>query len=241
PTVAAAMLKRLANFNEADRAAALGTLASRTAFAMPLLQALEDKTLDRNFVTAFHVRQMLNLNDAALTARIEKLWGKITESPAETKALIAKYKKAFNEAPLWAYDTTAGKKVFEKTCAACHGSATGGANAQPRLGPDLSGSWRNGVDYFLENIVDPNAVIGDQYRLTVIKKTDGTVVSGMFEKETDTTILIKTTSPVETVVIPKADIKVRDLRPQSVMPTGLLDTLADRERIELLKFLTSKR
>jgi hypothetical protein len=29
-----------------------------------------------------------------------------------------------------------------------------------KLGPDLAGSWRNGVDYFLENIIDPTRLSG---------------------------------------------------------------------------------
>ena len=47
-----------------------------------------------------------------------------------------------------------------------------------KLGPDLAGSWRNGLDYFLENIVDPNAVVGENFQLHVLTKKDGTVVSG---------------------------------------------------------------
>ena len=39
-----------------------------------------------------------------------------------------------------------------------------------KLGPDLAGSWRNGLDYFLENIIDPNAVVGDNFQLHVLTK-----------------------------------------------------------------------
>ncbi len=236
-SVAAALIQRFNSFDEADRAAALSTLAGNVTLAIPLLQAIEDKTLDKQLVSAFTIRQMLNLNNADVTARIEKQWGKVTESPAELKSTIAKFKKAFSEAPLWAYETGNGKKTFEKTCAVCHSLNGVGA----KLGPDLGGSWRNGVDYFLENIVDPNAVVGENYRLNVVKKTDGTVVSGMFEKETDTTILIRTATPPESVIIPKNEIKERKVLQQSFMPGGLLEAMPQREVIELLKFLTSKR
>ena len=67
----------------------------------------------------------------------------------ETKATIARFKKAFSEAPLWAFDAGNGKKTFERSCAICHPlNGVGG-----KIGPDLAGSWRNGVDYFIENIV----------------------------------------------------------------------------------------
>ncbi|HLX62438.1 MAG TPA: PVC-type heme-binding CxxCH protein [Planctomycetota bacterium] len=235
--VADALLKRLAAFNDADRAAALNSLSANPKLAMALLQAVESKSVDQKTVSAFYVRQMLNLNNAEVAQRVEKVWGKITESPAEMKATIARLKKTYSEAPLWAYDTVAGKRVFEKSCATCHAlSGTGG-----NMGPDLGAAWRNGVDYFLENIVDPNAVVGENYRLHVVKKTDGTVVSGMFEKETDTTLVIRKTSPIESAVIPKNEIKDHRVMPQSVMPAGLLEAMPEREVIELLKYLTTKR
>ena len=49
-----------------------------------------------------------------------------------------------------------------------------GGSAAGKLGPDLSGTWRNGPDYFIENIVDPNAVIGDAFQLTIVTLKDGT-------------------------------------------------------------------
>lgn len=235
PAAANGMISRLGKFTEADRAAALNTLSSQTEMAAALLKGLEDKTVDRNFVTAFHIRQMLNLNNVELTARIEKLWGKISETPAETKAAIVKFKKAFNEAPLWAFDANNGKKTYEKTCSTCHSMQGVGG----KIGPDLGGSWRNGVDYFLDNIVDPNAVVGEQYRLHMAKRNDGTVVQGMFDSETDSVLTIRT--PEGNVVIQKADLKQHVVKPESVMPTGLLEAMPQRDVIELLKYLTSKR
>jgi len=40
-------------------------------------------------------------------------------------------------------------------------------------------------------------------------------------------------------VVPKADITQRWSSEKSLMPEGLLDALGEREKIELLKFLTS--
>jgi putative heme-binding domain-containing protein len=120
-------------------------------------------------------------------------------------------------------------------CVACH-SRTGESG---KLGPDLAGSWRNGLDYFLENIVDPNAVVGADFQLNVITKKDGTVVSGQVEKQTETALVVRTTS--ETINVPFDQIKSREISSQSLMPPGLLETLSERETIELLKFLTMRR
>ena len=106
------------------------------------------------------------------------------------------------------------------------------------LGPDLTGSWTNGVDYFLENIIDPNAVVGETFQLNLVTKTDGTVVSGMPESETSDTLTIRTVT--ESVAIPKSAIQERQILDQSMMPAGLLDTLPEKEVIDLHKFLSTK-
>jgi cytochrome c5 len=65
--------------------------------------------------------------------------------------------------PSGAFSARHGKEVFQRTCTICHSiNGVGG-----KIGPDLGGSWRNGVDYFLENIIDPNAVVGEDYQLHV--------------------------------------------------------------------------
>src|SRR5439155_3565212 len=104
---------------------------------------------------------------------------------------------------------------------------------------DLTGSWRNGADYFFENVIDPNAVVGLDYQLTVIGRRDGAVVSGMVEKETDTAVVLRTAT--ETIAIPKDQIKTREITAQSLMPPGLLEALPEKEAIDLLKFLIDRK
>jgi putative heme-binding domain-containing protein len=103
----------------------------------------------------------------------------------------------------------------------------------------LGGSWRNGLDYFLENIVDPNAVVGENYQLHVLTKKDGTVVSGLLDQESPTAITLRTLT--EPVIVAKSDVKEHQKLAQSLMPPGLLEALPERKTIELLKFLTSKQ
>ena len=44
---------------------------------------------------------------------------------------------------------------------------------------------------------------------------------------------------VRETIIPQADIASKETSKKSLMPEGLLETLTDREQLELLKFLTS--
>ena len=62
-----------------------------------------------------------------------------------------------------------GRAVYSKTCMACHQLfGTGGD-----LGPDITGSNRENLDYILENIIDPNTEVAKEYMLTTIETRDG--------------------------------------------------------------------
>jgi putative heme-binding domain-containing protein len=177
---------------------------------------------------------MSNLRHNEVNRHLEKVWGKISESSSDSAATIERLKKAYTTSPLWAFDHRRGRQVYERTCANCHpldGSST-------PLGPSLAGSWRNGIDYFLENVVDPNAVVGESFRTTLVVNDSGVVVSGLLDSETDTAVVIRTAE--KKIAVPKAEIEERRLSAQSIMPTGLLDSLTDVEKIELLKFLMTE-
>jgi putative membrane-bound dehydrogenase-like protein len=238
-TVGAAADGLMANFggfNPADRTAALATLTSKPAFALALLRAVEAGRFDKKSLTALHARQIRNLRQPEVTRALDRVWGRTAESSNDAKAAILKMRDLYREAPLWSYDVKAGRQVFERLCSACHAmdaTATAG-----KLGPNLNGTWRNGLDYFLENIIDPNAVVGTDFQLNLVTKRDGAVVSGMIEKESDTALVVRTMT--ETVNVPKSEIKSREVTPQSLMPAGLIEALPPREAVELILFLTTE-
>ena len=41
------------------------------------------------------------------------------------------------------------------------------------------------MNYLLENIVDPSAVIGKDYLLTMVKTKDGRLIDGIIKAQTD--------------------------------------------------------
>lgn len=235
PKTATALMERFDRMDAADRIAALGVLTSRAGLAKPLLEAVKTGSFDKKHLSSLQIRQMRNLNHAEINTLLDATWGKVNESSAAAKASIAKLKKAYESAPLWAFNAKSGEQTFQQLCAVCH--AMGGVGG--KLGPDLAGSWRNGLDYFLENIIDPNAVVGDNFQLHVLTKKDGSVVSGVIEQETDTAITARTVT--ESVVISKSDLKDRQKLPVSIMPPGLLEALPERKALELLKYLLSRR
>jgi len=235
PATASALLDRFDKLDPADRSAALGALTSHSELAKPLLEAVKAGTFDKKHLSSLQIRQMRNLNRAEINTLLDATWGKVNESSAAAKASIVKFKNAYESAPLWAFNAKSGEQTFQQLCVVCH--AMGGVGG--KLGPDLAGSWRNGLDYFLENIIDPNAVVGDNFQLHVLTKKDGSVVSGVIEQETDTAITARTVT--ESVIIAKTDLKDRQKLPVSIMPPGLFEALPERKALELLKYLLSRR
>jgi putative membrane-bound dehydrogenase-like protein len=234
PNVAESLIATFASLKPEDQSAALNTLTSRPELATPLLNAMKSGRFSRNHVSSLHVRQMRNLKTDAINRLLDEAWGKVNESSAAAKDTIARLKKGFSAAPLWAYDAKAGAETFKQLCGICHAINGQGGN----LGPDLGGSWRHGVDYFLENIVDPNAVIGENFQLQIITRKDGAVVSGLLDQESATAVTLRTTG--QPVVVPKSEIARHERSSQSLMPAGLLEALPEKKAFELLKYLTSR-
>jgi putative membrane-bound dehydrogenase-like protein len=231
PEVPRALLGRFENFSQAERSAALSTLTSRPTFALALLDAVAKGELKRDQLTAFHIRQLTELKNAEVDRRVTAVWGKILQTPAEKRTQIERLEKVFNEAPIWAYEARAGRTHFQKLCVQCHRIGEEGVH----IGPELTGAGKNGIRYYLENVIDPNAVIGADFQMTTIEKRSGDVISGLVVSETPSDLTIRT--PMEQVVIAKADIVERAKSEKSLMPEGLLESLNDREQLELLKYL----
>ncbi len=233
PQVSEALITRLGDFPLEDRNAAVNALTGRANFAKALLDAVADGRVKREFVTAFNVRQLSQLRDTEIDQRVAKTWGRINTTPGEKQSQIGTLEKVFNEAPLWAYDGGAGREHFQKLCAQCHRLGNDGN----RIGPELTGAGKNGIRYFLENIIDPNAVIGTDFQMTTVETKDGDVISGLLLNESADALTLRTVASEEKVA--KNNVTRRSTSDKSLMPESLLESLGQREQIELLKYLTT--
>ena len=77
------------------------------------------------------------------------------------------------------------------------------------------------LDYVLENVVDPSAVVAKDYYMTVIETNDGRTLTGIVKSETDATLTLRDT--VAETTLPKGEIKSRRTSAVSMMPEGLLE------------------
>ena len=232
--VADALIARLPKWNEDLRTAGLEVLSSRSAWAERVLDAIAAGQLEKNQLTAYHARQMASLGNEELNQRLAREWGRVGTTSEELKAEIANTVAAYESAPKWAFSEQAGAAHFKKLCAACHQPN----DQNESLGPKLAGTGSKGAQYIVENVIDPNAVIGRDFQARLILTADGRVFSGLIQEETKSAITLRTAT--NTVTIARDDIEEIKISENSFMPTGLLKDLNDREKIELFKYLMSQ-
>ena len=231
PRTPEAILDIYPKLNSAEKRTALNTLASRVLFARELLEAVATKKIPASDLSADTIRQLRNLGNKDLTQRVADVWGVVRDTPAERAKLIAQQRKAL--AKPQAADVALGRAIFVKTCAQCHVLfGTGG-----KVGPDITGANRQSLDYLLENIFDPSAVIPKEYAATLIELTDGRVLTGIVKAETQATLTVATAT--ETLTLPQNDIASKTTSDKSMMPDDLVSQLKDHELRALIAYLQS--
>jgi putative membrane-bound dehydrogenase-like protein len=227
-----ALIAAYANLDAAQKRDALNTLVSRPAFARPLLAAVDLMRIPRADLTADIVRQLRGMKEPAVQELMAKLYGRFRESSADKKAEIEKYRRVYAAGGSQPGNASAGRVVFNRVCAQCHTLFDSGG----KVGPDITGANRADLTYLLETIVDPNAVIPNEYRTTEIETKDGRSLTGIQKAGTDKTVLLQTAN--ELSVLATDDIASQRLTELSMMPEELLAPLADQEVRDLIYYLT---
>jgi putative membrane-bound dehydrogenase-like protein len=224
------------NLTATNKAEAINTLATRPNFALALLEAIQRGQIKKQDITATHLRQLRSLSDKTVTEKINTLWPQLDTTPNAKKQLFEKYKTLLTQkqgAPALAGSPSAGRATFQQLCATCHTLFGEGA----KIGPDLTGSDRKNLDYLLDNIINPSAVVPETYRVTNLELKDGRSLTGIILTQTDGALTLQTTS--EKLTLPKTDIAEQQTSQLSMMPDGLLETLSEKQIIDLFAYLQS--
>lgn len=227
------VLNRAGSYGPAERIEMINTLASRPTYAKKLLAAVRNKKIASTEISAFHARQIRSFEDEALTKDLAELWGDVRVSVAEKRSLIEQYKAELSAATLAKANLSAGRASFQKTCANCHVLYGVGR----KLGPDITGSNRKNIDYLLENVVDPSASVGADFRAVIATLESGRVVTGVISEQNERTVTLQTEK--EPVTLDRKEIE--ELKPTtlSVMPDGMLQNLTKEQIRDLIGYLMS--
>ncbi|MHA3772317.1 PVC-type heme-binding CxxCH protein [Verrucomicrobiota bacterium sgz303538] len=228
-----AILAAYQAFGGGDRRDALNTLVSRATYARELVAAVEANTVPAKDLTAELVRQIRQMKQDDINSTLDRLWGAVRENPAEKQKEIERFKKIYQLGYSTPGDARKGRAIFARTCQQCHTLFGEGG----KIGPDITGANRKDINYLLENIVTPNAVIPNDYRAAIIETKDGRTVMGPIQKQDEQSVTVN--SIAEQVTVQRADIKSLQLSEVSMMPEGLLNALSDQEVRDLLYYLSS--
>ncbi|MFN0128913.1 MAG: PVC-type heme-binding CxxCH protein [Verrucomicrobiales bacterium] len=233
PEVGRLLARRYGAFYPHEQQSVIDTLTTRPVFAEALLEALAAGRIPKSAVTAAQARQIRALNSESLNRKLAEVWGEIRDSSAEKLAQIADLKSRLTPEALAHADPRAGRVVFNQACASCHKLYGEGH----LIGPDLTGSGRHDINYLIENIVDPSALLAADYRMTLVTTTDGRVLSGNIASQTDRTLTLKMVGAEQTVE--RTQIASIQQLPLSLMPEGMLQPLTEKQVHDLFAYLTS--
>jgi len=218
----------------AGQLTAVDTLTSRPSYARALLGAVASGSIDPAAITAYHARQMRSFDEEAINAELDQLWGSLRDTSEEKKQLIEKLRSQLTAERLSQSDPSRGRQLFNKTCSSCHVLYGKGKS----VGPDLTGSNRHNLNYLLENIVDPSASVGKDFRMSAIILDSGRAISGVIVAKTDRTITVRTQT--EELVLSQDEIEEVVRQEVSLMPDGIVNQLSDEQVCDLFAYLSSR-
>jgi len=234
PAAGVQMANAYRQFHPAERGQLLSVLVSRASFAQALLDAVSKGKIPRGDISVFHARQVRSLHDSSLDEKLAQVWGELREASGDKQQLIAKWKEHLTPAELAKADLGQGRVVFNTACASCHTFYGEGG----KTGPDLTGGNLDSLDYLLENVVDPSAVVGADFRMSIVDLKDGRVLNAIIAARTERTLTLKTMT--ETLTLERTDIAGIRESSLSLMPEGLLEALTPQQARNLVAYLMHK-
>ena len=231
PSIGKQIVARYRNFRGPFRPQIMSILVSRKAFAEAMLHAIQEGKIPRTDLSAFQVRQIHSFNDSELSDLASEAWGEVRDTSADKQHLIDALKQSLTTDQLSHANLPNGRRLFVQHCKNCHRLYGEGES----VGPDLTGSNRNDLDYLLTNIVDPSSVVDKDYRMSILLTDDDRIVNGLVLDESEKTLTMQTAT--EKLTFPKDSIRSKKITEKSPMPDGLLENLSDQETLDLIGYL----
>lgn len=231
PSIGKQIVSRYRNFRGPFRPQIMSILVSRKVFAEVVLHAIQEGKIPRTDLSAFQVRQIHSFNDSELSDLASEAWGEVRDTSADKQHLIDALKQSLTTDQLSHANLPNGRRLFVQHCKNCHRLYGEGES----VGPDLTGSNRNDLDYLLTNIVDPSSVVDKDYRMSILLTDDDRLVNGLVIEESEKTLTMQTAT--EKLTFPKDSIRSKKITEKSPMPDGLLENLSDQETLDLIGYL----
>ncbi|MBI3861673.1 MAG: c-type cytochrome, partial [Planctomycetia bacterium] len=108
------------------------------------------------------------------------------------------------------------------------------------VGPDLTGAERKNRELLVRSIVDPSAMIRQEFLAHVAVTKDGQVLTGLLAESTADTITLVDAKNQRTV-LKRSDVEELQESAVSLMPEKLLDDLTDQQIRDLIAYLQTDK
>ncbi|MCI0376041.1 MAG: c-type cytochrome [Gemmataceae bacterium] len=195
-----------------------------------LLDEIEAKRVRPGDLDALRTRQLVGHGNATIRERAQKLLK--DNLPADRKAVLAQYEIALAVPG----EAKRGLEVFKKNCATCHRVAGVGLD----VGPDIADTRTKTLDALLTDILNPNAVIDNNYVNYLVSTKSGRSLTGLLAAENASSVTLKRAEG-QTDVILRQDIDEIQSTGISLMPEALEKTISVQDMADLLQFLKNWR
>lgn len=173
------------------------------------------------------------LNHADISQRLKTITASLPPRNEALNQLISARLKTYDPSKA---DAQRGEQVFTAVCSVCHRIGVRGN----LIGPQLDGIGARGVERLLEDILDPNRAVDPAFRLHMVKRTDGTLYSGLLRRE-EGNVVVFADAAAQEIKIPKQEILNDEESPFSLMPPGLGEALGEQQLHDLLGYLLERK
>ncbi|MGI9220704.1 MAG: PVC-type heme-binding CxxCH protein [Woeseiaceae bacterium] len=225
------LLQRYPSFSRAEKLETVHALSARPDSGTELMHAIDAGTVPRADIPSYVARLMVRV----VGNRFLDMWGPVEGVSPAADAAFFRINAFLTEEAIAAGNAVHGKEIFNLNCSGCHRLHGEGGT----IGPDLTEMNRADLDYLLENIITPSAVVADEYKMSMVVTDDGQVVSGMVADENVREIELRAANSEDVIATPKSQVTDVETTDLSMMPEGLLDHLSNEEVIDLIAYLQS--
>lgn len=231
-SIPTALIDGFADYRPKEQQAVVATLTTRKTYAATLLDAVANKSIPAEAIKPAQAAEIYQMGDE-LRTQLKEHWGDLRRSNREKNQEIADWKARLGSKKLGDPDLANGSKLYAENCGKCHKLFGRGGD----IGPELTGSDRRNLDYILQNVITPSAVVGKDYRLQTIVKTDGLTISGALREQTNASVVVQTAEKRTT--IPRDQIESIEETELSLMPEGQFDKMSEEDVRDIVAYLAS--
>ena len=229
-SIAARLIADWQKTSPAARGDLVQLLLGREQWAAALLDAVKRGDVPRNEVSLADRQRLAASSDERLrTLAVDVFPPQLDGSRAE---VVGRFKTVSTLTG----EPSRGAGFFARDCAACHSLAGVG---HP-VGPDLSALRDKDADYFVQNILDPAAVVEPRFVYYQLVTKDRRSITGVIKSETESAITLQGGNGV-TETVARADVKEVRAAGTSMMPEGFEAAYTPQQMADLVAFLKSSR